>query len=294
MSTLRTPCVLASIRATDLVADLATVSRRALLCLLLCVSAISISAVMPAAVYAQNSAEPKAAQVGSEAARTGMPAVSPLELYVHTFSYRDAGQAASLIGRRLSPRGTIEVQPGSNTLAVRDIAPVLERVKQTLRDFDQPPSSVRLELRVVKAGPPSVISPPSAGVSDTLPADLLAKLKGLLRYDSYRVLAKAAMTSQEGESVDYSLGPDYSVSFKVGSVQAQGQVRMKDFRIVERLSSDKGRGVEPKELFRADLNVRLDRPFTLVLTRDEERKEALLVALTGRLEPSRPAKPDGR
>jgi len=147
---------------------------------------------------------------------------------------------------------------------------------------------------VVKAGPRSVISPPLPDGSDSLPEDLLAKLQSLLRYDSYQVLAEAAMTSQEGESVDYSLGPDYSVSFEVGSVLAQGQVRMRDFRIVERLSSDKGRGVEPKELFRADLNVRLDRPFTLVLTRDEQRKEALLIALTGRLEPTRPSQPDGR
>lgn len=219
---------------------------------------------------------------------------APLEVYVHTLSHRDARIAAGIITQKLSPRGTVEVQPGANTVVVRDIPTILHRVKADLREFDRPPAGVRLELRVVKAGPPPVISPPVAD-RDELPADLLAKLQALLRYDSYEVLAHAAVTSKEGEAVDYSLGPDYSVSFKLGSLHSGRKLRMEDFRIVERLSSEKGRGVEPKELFQADLNVWLDRPFTLVLTRDEQRKEALLVALIGHLEPTRPAQqPDDR
>ena len=208
---------------------------------------------------------------------------SRLEVYVHTFRYRDATLAAGLVRHKLSPRGTLEVQPSANTLVVRDIASILERVKPTLTDFDQPPAKVRLELRVVKAGPKSVVSPPSPDGSE-LPPEILSKLQSLLRYDSYQVLAEAAVSSLEGDSVDYSLGPDYSVSFKVGALMAQRRLHMEDFRIVERLSSDKGRGLDPKQLFHADLNLWMDRPFTLVLTRDDSRQEALLVAITGHVE----------
>lgn len=206
-----------------------------------------------------------------------------LEVYAHTLRYRDATLAAGVIRHRLSPRGTVEVQPSANTIVVRDIPSILKRVKTEIAKFDQPPSSVRLEMRVVKAGPRSVVSPPVPESSE-LPAAILAKLQSLLRYETYRVLAEASVSSLEGESVDYSLGPDYSVSFTLGSVLAERRLHMEDFRIVERLSSDKGRGLDPKQLFHADLNLWMDRPFTLVLTRDDARQEALLVAITGRIE----------
>ncbi|MDA8017832.1 MAG: hypothetical protein MPN21_10335 [Thermoanaerobaculia bacterium] len=211
------------------------------------------------------------------------PTASRLEVYVHSFRYRDASLAANMVRHKLSPRGTLEVQPSANTLVVRDIASILTRIKPELADFDRPPAEVRLELRVVKAGPRQVVSPPAPGGPE-LPPEILDKLRSLLRYDSYRVLAEAAVSSLEGESVDYSLGPDYSVSFTVGSLMAQRRLHMEDFRIVERLSSDKGRGLDPKQLFHADLNLWMDRPFTLVLTRDDTRQEALLVAITGHVE----------
>ena len=47
---------------------------------------------------------------------------------------------------------------------------------------------------------------------------------------------KAAVSSFEGEAVDYSLGPDYSVSFTIGSLMAQRRLQMEDFRIIERPS----------------------------------------------------------
>jgi hypothetical protein len=206
-----------------------------------------------------------------------------LEVYAHTLRYRDASLAASVVRHRLSPRGTVEVQPSANTIVVRDIPSILERVKVEITEFDQPPFSVRLEMRVVKAGPKAVVSPPLPEGSE-LPPAILAKLQSLLRYESYRVLAEASVSSLEGEAVDYSLGPEYSVSFTLGSVLAERRLHMEDFRIVERLSSDKGRGLDPKQLFHADLNLWMDRPFTLVLTRDDARQEALLVAITGRIE----------
>lgn len=245
------------------------------LCLL---GLLSLSALGTAAAVAQSPAETDDAAT----ARKPAPA-SPLEIYAHTFRYRDAAMASGLVGHKLSPRGTVEVQPGANTLVVRDIASILERIKPILVDFDQPPTKVRLELRVVKAGPKSVVSPP-APEAEGLSPELLAKLRSLLRYDTYEVLAEAAVAPLEGESVDYSLGPDYSVSFTLGTVMAQRRLHVENLRIVERLSSDKGRGVEPQQLFQADLNLWLGRPLLLVLTRDDERQEALLVAVTGTVE----------
>lgn len=260
--------------------------------LVLCSSALAVSLIAaPAeaqsAVQISGQDDQAASTGGNDSARAARNQASAkasrLEVYAHTFRYRDASQAANMVRHRLSPRGTVEVQPSANTLVVRDIGSILERIKPTLVEFDQPPAKLRLELRVVKAEPKSVVSPPASGGTE-LPAQILDKLESLFRYDTYRVVAEAAVSSLEGESVDYSLGPDYSVSFKLGSLMAQRRLHMEDFRIVERLSSDKGRGLDPKQLFHADLNLWIDRPFTLVLTRDDTRQEALLVAITGHIE----------
>lgn len=209
-----------------------------------------------------------------------------MRVYAYTLKHQPAHEALALIRPLLSARGTVEVQPGDNTLVIRETRSALDRLSRMLVEFDHPPEELRFDIRIVRAGPRrSVISPPEPDAGP-LPEDLAGRLRALLRYDDYRVLASAGVTSQEGEEVTYDLGQTYSVSFRSGTVMAGQRVRLEGFRIVKHVKnpSNKGRQLGPRELFHATLNLWLDRPFNLVLTQDESRQEALMVAISARRE----------
>jgi hypothetical protein len=157
---------------------------------------------------------------------------------------------------------------------------VIATIRRVLEQVDLPPVELRLELRVLRAGPANVISP-QPGPSPPLPPELLSRLQQVLRYETYRVVAEAGVTSREGETVEYQLGEQYRVKFDLGDVVGDKRIRVAGFQVFEESSptAAKGRRLEPVELFNADLNLWLERPFTLVLTRDETRQEALLVAV---------------
>lgn len=209
----------------------------------------------------------------------------------YTLKHQPAHAALTQIRRMLSSEGTVEVQPVGNTLVIRDRRAVLASIAPVLEDFDHPPQDLRFDIRIVRAGPKrTVISPPiEDDPADGLPEELLMWLRGLLRYDDYRVLAKAGMTSREGEEVTYSLGRAYTVSFRPGTVMsgpAGQRLRLEGFRIQKNVENptNKGRRLEPRDLFHATLNLWIDRPFSLVLAQDSSRQEALVVAISCRRE----------
>lgn len=169
-------------------------------------------------------------------------------VYAHTLKHQPAHEALAQIRRLLSPQGTVEVQPGGNTLVIRDRRAVLDRVIPVLTEFDHPPQDLRFDIRIVRAAPlRSVISPPIQSSEDSgLPEEILRRLRNLLRYDDYRVLAKAEMTSREGEDVTYALGRSYSVSFRPGTVIADPtgeRLRLAGFRIQKHVENPPTRGL---------------------------------------------------
>lgn len=218
-----------------------------------------------------------------------------LKTHAYSLKFQRTEDALSLIRPLLSPQGTVEEQPGGNTLVLRDTPAVLERLIPVLRAFDKAPRDVRLTIQVVKAGPQrALVSPPdspSSKLNAALPPELIDRLRGLLRYDEYEVLAEARLTSKEGEDVTYSLGGSYNMSFRLGNVFEDKRLKLDGFRISKQVQSptNKGRQLPPRDLFHASLNLRLDRLFTLVLaepsaTDGAKQDEALMVAITCRFE----------
>ncbi len=210
---------------------------------------------------------------------------SKMRVYAYTLKHQPAHEALALIRPLLTTRGTVEVQPGSNTLVVRETRTALTSLTRVLAEFDHPPEELRFDIRIVRAGPKrNVVSPPEPEDFGPLPEELAERLRELLRYDDYRVLAEAGVTSQEGEDVTYDLGQTYSVSFRSGTVVAGQRVKLEGFRIVKHAenATNKTRQLKPRELFHATLNLWLGRPFNLVLAQDESRQEALMVAISVR------------
>ena len=218
-----------------------------------------------------------------------------LRVYAYTLKHQRAHEALALVRPLLSTRGTVEVQPGGNTLVIRETRAVIDHLSRLLTQFDHPPEDLRFDIRIVRAGPkrhgisppqPEATEPETEIAGTELPEVLAARLREYLRYDDYRVLAEVGVTSREGEEVTYALGQSYSVSFRPTAVVAGRRVKLEDFRIVQQVQNptNKSRQLEPRELFHATLNLWIDRPFNLVLDQDDSRQEALMVAISCRRE----------
>lgn len=215
----------------------------------------------------------------------GDPALAARQVYAYTCEHQPASEAVTLVRPLLSPRGSVELQPGNNSLVVRDTREAIERIKPVLESFDHPPQSLRLDIRIVRAGPAKGARPSGMPDATALPGDLAARLGGLLRYDSYEKLAETTVTPTEGEEVTYAIGKDYSVSFRLGTVLAGQRLRLHDFRILQRARNpaNKSRQLPPRKLLHTNLNLWLDQQLALVVPQDTgAADEALMVAIACR------------
>lgn len=226
----------------------------------------------------------------------GDPAVADskrknLRVHAHTFEYQKAEDILPHIRPLLSLFGTVEEQQGGNTLVIRDIPTNVARIIPVLEAFDRPPEDLRFEIQIISAGPKDRPEDQTQERVE-LPEEMVAKFRRYLRFDDYRVLAQAGLTSKEGEEVTYALGDGYSVRFRLGTMvdtNANGgkkRLRLQDFQVFKhvRNPANKGRQLEPRELYRATFNVWIDRPLNLVLPQDESRQEALMVVISCRQE----------
>lgn len=218
---------------------------------------------------------------GPPTGHTG-PATS---VYAHTFSHQQASDAIALVRMVLSPTGSVELQPASNSLVVRDRSARITDIQRLLAQFDHPPQALRFEIQVLRAGREGIAS---GGAGEALPANLVARLKDLLPYDSYDLIASAELSSKEGEDVTYALGDRYSVSFRPGTILADRRLRLQDFEILQRApqTANKSRRLEPHRLVQTHLNLWMDQFFVLAVAQKggEASDGVLMVAITCRRE----------
>src|ERR1700731_1404318 len=145
---------------------------------------------------------------GSLAAQPGQqPRDSELVLHAYTLRYQQALEAIPLIQPLLTGRGTLELQPGGNTLVIRDTVAALARIVPVLHAFDHPAQPLKVETLLVPPSRAAVVSP-QVNRSD-LPEPLTRRLRELLPYEIYELQAQANLGSQEGQAGAYELGDDY-------------------------------------------------------------------------------------
>lgn len=200
-----------------------------------------------------------------------------LELQAYTLAYQSAEGAVQLVLPLLSEAGTVELRPGSNTLVVRDVSERLVEVRRVVSDYDHPSSPLRFEIQIVRAG---AEEPASEGGQALAPA-LATRLKELLRYDSYRLLAGTDLAVREGEQVSYRFGDEFGVGFRLGTLLADGRVKLHGFRILRDLGDDAAQdGFGERQLIHTNLNLWLGKPMILGLAKAESSDKALMVVLT--------------
>lgn len=215
-----------------------------------------------------------------EPAATGTTAIheraeASLRLHAFTLEHQRAADAMAVVIPLLSLRGGVEVQPGSNSLLVRDTLGNLARITAAVRAFDHPARPVLLTLQVVQAeGPANQVSPPSPIRAVGLSTELVERLRKVLPFSSYSLVAGAEFASREGQPVTYDLAGRYRITFQLGNMSEGQRLRVGDFR-VERL--DRGEGDPP--LIHTNLNLTLGRTTVLGLARESSAPRALMVVL---------------
>jgi hypothetical protein len=227
-----------------------------------------------------------AVAAGAGPAAWGSPVQIPVEsagephlaLLSFTPEHRPAAEAVLRIRPLLSSRGSARLLPGGKTLQVQDHSASLERIVRALRAFDQPAQPLRLEVLVVQAS--TVPVSPQPPQPKEIPATLLARWRSLLRYEHYYLVGRVELAPREGEAVHHSLGAGYEVSFRLGDMVENGQVKLEDFRLTRTV------GKRLQELIHTNLNPRLDQTMSLGLAQDEASRTALMVVIICR-EPGR-------
>jgi len=236
-----------------------SVSLRSVLPVRLLASVLAVL-ILSSALTAQPAGKTKAAVAGS------------VVLQAYTLRHQRASEAVALVYPLLSRKGTVELQPGGNTLVIRDVPAALNRIAPVLRNFDHAPRLMRLEVVIVRASR-NVVSP-QVRHSD-LPEQLTKRLHDLLAYDNFDMQAQAQIGGTEGQPVIYELGQDYKVSFRFGTLMDDQRVKLSSFRV-----SRKGEGRPETNLLQTNLTLWCDQTISLGLAKSEASREALMVVLT--------------
>jgi hypothetical protein len=198
-----------------------------------------------------------------------------LVVHAHTLRYQRAVEAIPLIQPLLSSRGTLELQPGGNTLVIRDTVAALARIVPKLRAFDHPSQPLKVEILIVRASR-ALVSPPVA--RSDLPDALTHELRELLPYDIYELQAQAQLATQEGQAVAYELGEDYLVSFRLGTLLEAQRIKLANFDISRRAANRK----TTVPLVHTSLSLSLNQTMSLGLARSEGSRDALIIIVTVR------------
>jgi len=193
-----------------------------------------------------------------------------VRVYAYTFQNKSATEALPLVQPLLTRQGSVEIQPEENTLVVRDTVAALGRIVPALRAFDRPPQGLRIEVMIVRAGTRPAVSPGS----ESLPPWLEKRLRGLLRWNYYTLLARSVLDSREDQEVTHEVGGLYQLSFRPGTLQSGNQIKLQEFRIWHAGETD------APPLLEATLNLWLGKPKVLGLANSETSDRALMVVLT--------------
>lgn len=194
-----------------------------------------------------------------------------LRLMVFSLQRKRVFDALGVVRPLLSEQGSVELDPAHNTISVRDSLSALSRVATAIREFDRESRPVRIDVQLIRAET-AKISPVPLDVG--IAPDLLGRLRQLMRFETFTLLAHSQIASREGEEVVYEMAQGYRLNFELGSIAAGKGIRLAGFRMVRVLP-----GEPENELVRTVVHLGLDQPLILGLTRDEAADRALLLVL---------------
>jgi hypothetical protein len=213
------------------------------------------------------------ALLGSAVAVAAPAADEKLTARPFQFKFRDASRAASVIKPLISASGSVSIQPSSNTIVVTDTPAALRGIARAIAEYDAPPKTFTVELRLVAAS--NTRNPPP--VPEDL-REISAKLSGVLRFNRFDKLGEIRAMGREGDPVLADLNGSYRADFKMGEFDPISQtLQLSEFRI---LRVPQGGG-EVQQIFRnSTLNLRVGQTVVLGASRLPDSNRILMVVLT--------------
>ena len=206
---------------------------------------------------------------------TPVHGVDELRLLEFPLRHQPGTEALAMVGTMLSPRGTVEFDAQANRMVVRDILAVLSRVALALQNFDHPIEDLRVEVKIIQAGPRQV-GERDSGLSPGLMRELSKVLIGY-QFESYQLVAFVDLLAREGAEVQHQIGNQFRISFRVGTVLQDRRLRLSNFRVA------RAAAVPPERpLLATNLTPWLDQTMILGLAKEEGSRSALLVAVNCR------------
>lgn len=213
------------------------------------------------------------ALLGSAVAVAAPAADEKLTARPFQFKFRDASRAASVIKPLISASGSVSIQPSSNTIVVTDTPAALRGIARAIAEYDAPPKTFTVELRLVAAS--NTRNPPP--VPEDL-REISAKLSGVLRFNRFDKLGEIRAMGREGDPVLADLDGSYRADFKMGEFDPISQtLQLSEFRI---LRVPQGGG-EVQQIFRnSTLNLRVGQTVVLGASRLPDSNRILMLVLT--------------
>jgi type II secretory pathway component GspD/PulD (secretin) len=191
-----------------------------------------------------------------------------LTVRTFTFKYKDADKAAAVVKPLLSSEGTISIQPGTKSLVVTDRAENLKAVAKAVADYDVPPQTFHLSVRLVSAARADAAKVPNE-LKDVAP-----KL-AYMRYNSLDSEGQADFDGKDGDPGILDMSTGYRAEFKLGEYDAASDsIRVSDLKLA-RLQKDQLAPV----LKPISLNLRLGQTYVVGATRSAESQRALIVVI---------------
>ena len=197
------------------------------------------------------------------------------ELRVFQLHFRPAREAAALVEPLLSAEGSVLLQPGLNSITVRDTPEVLKRVAEALASWDVAPLSYRVRVRLLLAS----MDPPQPGKASPLISGIGAELSKLFHFTDYQEVATLQVTAAEGSAVEVAAGERYHLTFTVrGVAQDPERVQLAQLQLARRdQGADDAEALHP--LLRATVTLLLKQPSVVGGARAENANQALFLVL---------------
>ncbi|MGE5236216.1 MAG: secretin N-terminal domain-containing protein [Acidobacteriota bacterium] len=195
---------------------------------------------------------------------------------VFRLRHRTVQEAVAFIAPMLSPSGSVLIQPGNESITVRDGPDVLARVASSLAGWDVPPVSYRVRVRVFIAYSGVLVE---GKQPERLP-DLNIDLFRLFHFSSYLPLDDLQLVAVDGNSVETNISDRYKLRFRVSAAaQDPERLQLKPLELLRREPAPSG--VEGSALvMRTVVSLTVGQVGVVAAAQSELADRALLLVMT--------------
>jgi len=198
------------------------------------------------------------------------------ELRVFPVRHRPVRELAALVEPLLTPEGSITIQPQFNLLTVQDSPEAIQRVEELLKEWDVPPPSYRVRIRVLLG----TTAPPTPGPAGPLIQGIGADLTKVFHYTSYQEVETLQITAVEGTTVDAEAGGRYHLRFTLRAVASDPErVQLAQFDVSRREQVFRGGNEILRSLLRTTVSLQIGQTAIIAAARSEGASQGLILVL---------------